>query len=377
MKLTYLAQIGLLDDWAHTIQILKMCEAFSQNGAEVTLLVAKRKNPTNKNPFDNYGISRTFKIKEVPYLDINTGSTSAFLYYIRLFSFLFSARFFLFFYKYDVLYTRELNASLFFRNVYLEKHTFPDNPGFFQKVFLKKIAGFIVLTSFIKSKLSLLGISESKIIVAHDAVRLEDFKKSHSKSEDRILFGLSDQDIVFGYVGTLRTMGMEKGLKTAINSLVFLPKEYKLFVVGGEAEDINYYKKYSTEKGVESRVVFRGKINHKDIPAHINVCDVVVAPFPENQHYSYYMSPLKIFEYMASKVPIVVTDLPSLKEVLVNERTALFIPPDGDRDLAIAIQRIVSDKNLSLNLSENAYNEVRDKYTWSKRAEHILNYIKS
>ncbi len=374
-KLVYLANASIKDDWAHTIQIMKMCEAFSSNGMDVTLIIPKRKFSSDIEPFQYYGLKPTFKILKVPYVDIFYGNPRPIFYRIRIISFLISARIILLFKKYDVLYTREVYAGALFRNVFIERHVFLKNIESLRKFIFRRISGLIVLTSFIKERVVKLGISPDKILIAPDAVRLEDFSNNFSKNEYREKFGLSNSDHIFGYIGTLKTMSMEKGVSTAISALAFLPVSYKLFVVGGEERDIKFYKEMAKEQKVSERVIFSGKVPHKDVPKYISVCDILVAPFPENEHYSYFMSPLKIFEYMASKRPIIVTNLPSLKEVLKDEETALFVPPSNPEALAQALERLTGDSRLREKLSLNAFKEVEEKYTWEIRAKNILDFI--
>jgi len=241
---------------------------------------------------------------------------------------------------------------------------------------LKRFSGFVVLTSFIKNKLVELGVSPNKIIVAHDGVRLSDFSNNLSKIDSRKKFGLNTNDKIFGYIGTLKTFGMEKGVSDAISSLEFLPPDYKLFVVGGASVDLEFYKDFTIKKKLEDRVIFAGRVLQKNIPEYIAACDVLVAPFPKNDHYEYYMSPLKIFEYMAGKRPMVVTNLASLREVLKDGETALFVEPNDSKSLAGAIEKLMNDSSLAEKLSENAYREMESKYTWRKRAENILNFLK-
>jgi len=380
MKLVYIAPISLLNDWAHTVQIMKMCEAFSKNGIEVELVVPNRKVYHNMDldktdPFEYNHIEKIFKITKLPFIDLFYGNPSGILYLIRIFTFLLSARIYLTFKDYDVLYTRDYRSKIFFKDIYLEQHSFPKASSFLNRFVYKKVAGLIVLTSFIKEKILNLGINQNKILVAPDAVRLKDFMENISINDARSKLGLSINDNIFGYIGTLKTMGIEKGVSEAISSLDFLPENYKLYVVGGSTEDVIFYKNYATTKGLDRRVIFTGQVLHKTIPEHISACNVVIAPFPENEHYSYFMSPLKIFEYMASKRPMVVTDLPSLREVLVDEKTALFVPPSNPMALAGAVERLVGDIELSRTISENAHREVTEKYTWEKRAGNILNFI--
>jgi glycosyltransferase involved in cell wall biosynthesis len=188
--------------------------------------------------------------------------------------------------------------------------------------------------------------------------------------------GISENDFVYGYIGSLKTMGMEKGVADGLKALTLLPSSYKFLVVGGEIKDIEYYKKMSDEFGVSDRVIFVGQVPYSDISKYAARCNCFVAPFPENEHYSFYMSPLKIFEYMASKRPIITTDLPSLREILTNEENAILVPPGSPEALAGAIKRLSEDTALCAKLAEKAYFEVKQKYTWKIRAEKIISFIK-
>lgn len=375
MKLFYLAHAGLLDDWAHTVQIMSMCEAFAKNNVHTTLLVPNRKYENAQDPFAYYGISPLFSIVRVPYVDIKQGSTSALSYRTRLYSFLISARVYLLFKEYDVLYTREIYAGLFFRRIVVEIHSLPAVIGIIYRNIARSVVGIVVLTSHIRSELEKIGVASRNIHVAPDAVRLEDFEPEVSIDAARKELKLSPEYRLFGYVGTLRTLGKEKGVATAIDALQFLHDTYRLYVVGGEREDIAFYQEYAQMKGLAERVFFVGKVSRKVVSLHMSACDVLVAPFPDIPHYRYFMSPLKIFEYMASRRPMIVSDLPSLREVLVPNETALFIPPENPQILAERIEKLCTDSMLYKKLTQNAYRDSVEKYTWKERAHRILMHI--
>jgi glycosyltransferase involved in cell wall biosynthesis len=97
-------------------------------------------------------------------------------------------------------------------------------------------------------------------------------------------------------------------------------------------------------------------------------------PFPKTEHYAYYMSPLKLFEYMASKRPIVASDLPSIREIL-NEQNSVLVEPDNPEKLAEGIKRILADNNFAEKISNQAFQDVQ-QYTWQKRVEQILGFVK-
>jgi len=84
------------------------------------------------------------------------------------------------------------------------------------------------------------------------------------------------------------------------------------------------------------------------------------------------MSPLKMFEYMASKNPIVATNLPSVKEVLTNGETALLAKPGNHKDIALNIDLLIRDQKLGRRLSKAAFLLVAKTHTWRKRQRAII-----
>ena len=101
--------------------------------------------------------------------------------------------------------------------------------------------------------------------------------------------------------------------------------------------------------------------------------DICVMPFPWTEHYAYYMSPLKLFEYMVSKRPIVASDLPSVREIL-NEENAVLVEPGNPNALANGIEKVLSDEELANKIAEKAYEDVQ-QYSWERRTRRILEFI--
>ena len=141
MKMIYLANARIPTEKAHGLQIMKMGEAFKNQGVDFELVVAKRKNNQLEkvDPFDYYGLKTKFPIKKLWLLDLvernrsfkglsvplqNTSfAVSAFLHLLRK--------------KADLIYSRD-EFSLFFlcflkKNLVLELHNFPNSKLFFYK----------------------------------------------------------------------------------------------------------------------------------------------------------------------------------------------------------------------------------------------------
>jgi glycosyltransferase involved in cell wall biosynthesis len=86
-----------------------------------------------------------------------------------------------------------------------------------------------------------------------------------------------------------------------------------------------------------------------------------------------YTSPMKLFEYMASGIPIVASDLPSLKEIL-DDSNAVFAVPNDPRSFAENIKRVLNDIMLAQRISSKAKQDVL-KYSWRERASSIHSFF--
>ena len=62
----------------------------------------------------------------------------------------------------------------------------------------------------------------------------------------------------------------------------------------------------------------------KKVPYWMHSCDILTIPWHWNEFSAFHTSPLKLFEYMASDVPIIASDLPSIREILSNGDNAIL-----------------------------------------------------
>ncbi|MDP2910068.1 MAG: glycosyltransferase family 4 protein [bacterium] len=379
MKLIYIVNLGISAGWAHEIQIMKMCEAFAENEIDVELAVPRRRLRFKDDPFKYYNIETKFKITKLPCLDLCLGSDRSFYFWLRLISFLLSAKIYLFFQKFDILYTRETLAGLFFsakggsapggKNFFLEIHSLPLVPKKWQIRVWQKAKGLIVLTGLIKKELMDFGISEDKIIIASDAVDIEKFDLKIAKSEARKKINLLQNRKIVMYSGSLYSLDW-KGVGVLLDEIKYLPDDYLVVLVGGEKEELKKIEKsYSSEK-----LLLIGRRPHEEIPYYLKAADVLILPNKKGDATSEkYTSPLKLFEYMASGVPIVASDLPSIREIL-NENNAVLIESNNPADLAGGIKKILQNPELAEKISRQAIKDVRN-FTWDKRAKEIIDFI--
>lgn len=372
-KLVYLTSARIPDDWGHVIQILTMCEAFALAGIEVELVAPHRARTPKTDPFEYAHIQRVFTLTRLPCIDLFAGSQNAFLYWLRTLSFLVAARVYLFLHQYDALYTRESLAGSLFTDFYYEAHSIPPRISSLAR-FIRRAKGIVAVTGYVKQRLVDAGIADERIMVAGDAVTPERFAHMPSRDAAREALGIATATYVMGYSGTLKVMGQEKGVGTGIRALAELTSDVLFLVVGGEPEDIAEYRRLAESLSVADRVTFIGKVPHARVPEYLAAFDVAVATASATEHSAYYGSPLKMFEYMAAGIPMIVSDLPALREVLTEE-TTVFIAPADPHELAQAVMNQRSHPGAAILRAQAAKQLAHERFTWNARAHAILAFI--
>jgi glycosyltransferase involved in cell wall biosynthesis len=234
--------------------------------------------------------------------------------------------------------------------------------------------GFIVISEPLAEDLAdEFGVPRDRILVAHDAVRIDDA----TSPTDAPPAGPSPErdglPLRVGYVGSLFA---GRGIELLVEVAARAPW-LELHLVGGPADSARTWQaRVAGASG--ARVVVHGMVTPMRARELQREADVLVAPFARKVgtdsgvDTSRWMSPMKVFEYMASGRPIVISDLPVLREVLRPDIDALMVEPEDPDALLSALERLRDDPELGRRLAASALDRVRTEFTWSLRARRIL-----
>jgi glycosyltransferase involved in cell wall biosynthesis len=198
-------------------------------------------------------------------------------------------------------------------------------------------------------------------------VDLERFEPALDLNEAKKGAGIPLDKRTVGYCGHLyRGRGIEELLACAAgrSDLLFI-------FAGGNPADVERYRVEAKNNNL-ANVLFTGFVPNRDIPKWLYASDILVMPYTRGTRSAEFMSPMKMFEYMAAGRPIVAPRFESTCEVLEHERNAVLIPESSTRDLMKGIDRALSDPR-SFDYARQAKLDVR-KYSWQNRAREILDF---
>lgn len=388
-RLYYLANIRMPTEKAHGLQIVQNCEAFAGAGATVTLLVTTRFNtPAMRQITDiyaHYGVARTFTLGRIPCLDLFPLGQwfERIAFPLQTLTYTLMLSLLLLFRRAEVYYSRDvltlLALSLFKprRALVYEAHQLAKSQigAQLQTWCVRRVGYVVAVTGKLAAELRARGAKS--VIVEHDGFRVERFADLPDRTAARASLALPVEAFIVGYVGQLMTMLMGKGIDVLIDAIAQLPDlPLYLCLVGGPEDAAAQLRERWLALGLPAeRWLSVGRVAPANVPRYIRAFDVCTMTFPWTEHFAYYASPLKLFEYMAAGGTILASDLPAVVEVVADGETSLLTPPSDVPALAAALRRLYSDEALRERLGENA-RHAAEHYSWSRRAERILKQVR-
>lgn len=157
-----------------------------------------------------------------------------------------------------------------------------------------------------------------------------------------------------------------KGVEHFIEAARYLPNVQ--FLVAGEGSSLEAMERLADTLGVKDRVRFLGRVSQENLPKVYAACDLFVLPS---------VSRLEAFgivalEAMATGKPVVVADIPGVREVIEDEREGLLADPVNPQDLAAKMRRLVEDPALRQEMGRRGREKVLANFTTEKVADQLL-----
>ena len=367
MKICYLANTGMPSRNASAIQIVKMCEAFSELNNNVTLITT---NTSSGNIFNYYNIKKKFKLKRLK--SFKKFPLGIKFYLFSILSIIESEKL-----KPDIYITR--NFFTCFLLILLKKKTIIElhhglksesrivrfivkNFNFLNSKYLVKL---IAITNYAKNHyVSKYSIKSNKIIIL----------PSGSSIKENYQYKINKKKFSIGYFGSLYK---SRGLDLIIKLASIDPKN-DYYVYGNKKKT-----KLSFSKKIEKNLHLNDYVPYKKISKILLNMDLLLMPYTSSitvagdvGDITKYTSPLKLFDYLCVGRPIICSNFNVLKEIIANNKNAIFVKnyknPFAWRK---EITKLINNPDKMKIISKNNY-RLSKKYSHSARASKILDLVK-
>ena len=221
----------------------------------------------------------------------------------------------------------------------------------------------VTLAETMKSDMVARGVPSERIHIVPNGVDPDAFQPRSPDPELRARYGLGER-FVIGYVSNLDHV--REGQETLIEATAILAKAGRdvACLIVGEGKRRAEVESVAAASGASDRIVFTGAVPHDEVPAMYALLDAFVVP-RRDERAARLVTPLKPFEAMAMRRPLIVADLPALTEVAPDGERSLAYRPEDAMALAAAVVRLMDHPDLAARLGENGREWVTRERTWA------------
>ncbi|MEX1133749.1 MAG: glycosyltransferase family 4 protein [Acidimicrobiia bacterium] len=223
----------------------------------------------------------------------------------------------------------------------------------------------VVIGEHLKAQLVAGGTDPTKVFVVPNGVDTNAFRPFTIATKPSQI-GMDDSFPTVGYISNL---GEREGHSTLVDAIALLRDRGRSVncLIVGDGPMMSEIQQQVNAKQVESLVRLTGLVPHDEVMKYYSALDVFVVPRLDDRA-ARYTTPLKPYEAMAMKIPLVVSDLPALKEIVGEEERGTTFYCGSASSLAEAIQATLSDVERTNRRVDRAFEWVARERRWSDNA---------
>lgn len=207
------------------------------------------------------------------------------------------------------------------------------------------------------------GVDSENIALAPNGVGEDFLETPVSANVARELLDLPRNDI---HIGTISSLVSYEGLDCLIDAFVHLTGHrsgLRLLIVGDGAE-APALKRQVEAAGLNPSEVLPGRVPREKASIYHQALDIFVVP-RQDLTVTRAVTPLKPVEAMASARPVVASNLPALREIVVDGYTGIMVRPGDVNELATALKSLVDNAELRAVMGAESRALVLEERTWA------------
>lgn len=233
--------------------------------------------------------------------------------------------------------------------------------------------GVMCISKVLRDEILRWGYPEDRLLVLHNAVDPEPYERAAAQRDEARRELKARNAVVVGYLQAWNVIerfeAMARVLEQSIDRVLDeLPSTVFLLVGGGIMHE-ELQRRLRAKHSRRNALRFVGQVAHQEVPRYLAATDVAICA-----EHSTFTSPMKLFEYMASALPIVAPRQANICEILEEGRTALLFPPGDSTRLGDCIIQLARLPELARRLGLEAKREVLARHTWRAYGRRLSDF---
>lgn len=232
---------------------------------------------------------------------------------------------------------------------------------------LNAAAAIFVVSEELKDQLAAEGVRRERIAVIPNGADPRQFDPQLRAAGPPL--AIPDDAVVVGYLGSFSSWHDVPTMLRLIPALAVAHPDLRFVLAGARVTDLG--PEHQAALGaLGDRVLLPGIVPIAEAARWMARFDIALSLYPVME--SFYFSPVKLFEYMASGTAIVATDIGQQGQILRHGVNGMLTPPGDEHAARVAIEALVRDPALRRRIGEEARATLVDHYTWTHNARRIV-----
>tara|TARA_X000001036_G_scaffold344388_1_gene324040 strand:- start:2663 stop:3772 length:1110 start_codon:yes stop_codon:yes gene_type:complete len=171
------------------------------------------------------------------------------------------------------------------------------------------------------------------------------------------------------YCGSFQPL---KGIETILDIYKNKSCNFKLTLIGGRNEqELSYAKNLIGEKNIKN-IKLKGWVFYKDLENIISKASIGLMLLPDNFYNKYLTAPNKLFDYISMGMPVICSDLPSIRDLIPSEHPGVvFVPSEDKIKCNEEIEKLLTDEGHYKRLQQSNI-MLSKNLLWKKQTETLI-----
>jgi glycosyltransferase involved in cell wall biosynthesis len=169
-----------------------------------------------------------------------------------------------------------------------------------------------------------------------------------------------------------------RGLQNAIRAMSILKRripEAVLFLLGAGPAKKELQSVIRHER-LERTVIIHEPVSHREVPKYIAMADIGILPFPKHKFWNA-QNPIKLSEYLAMEVPVVLTDISAHSQVIGRSKAGKLFQNNSPEEISRAIINMYREKKYLPTYGSEGRNIILAAYTYDAIAKNLEDFLKT
>jgi len=150
-------------------------------------------------------------------------------------------------------------------------------------------------------------------------------------------------------------------------------KSVLILMGSGKQSYIDHLHTMISQQKLDEKVFLHPAVPLTDVMTYTASADIGIALYRNSGRNNYYCAPTKLGEYFLAKLPVIASNFPGMRNLVERNGLGLLVDPESPEQIAEAIDRLASDRELFQRMAQRAGEFARTTYNWQMESVKLIN----